>query len=367
LFSNFKHPTHSSMDFSADSISQLKSWKEVFIGVDIGASNTRISASKNITEGYIDLVRFRCNSVSELLSNINKAAQKVAELDVHVKAAALDAAGPINRENGDIQVIITNWPSDNCLKISQLPETLFPKGKSTMLNDLEAGCFGILALNAQKSLSKYFKPLWETKNPSDSLMPKTYMVLAMGTGLGVGSLFYAGDKHMVIPMEVGHSLVTSYGPEHPDYKQDTELYNFISNLLYKGVHGVEFEDICSGRGLEYSYQFLIKDTSKPKKTAEEIGKSVKEDELAARAMHLHYKTLIRCAQNIAISMNAKGIILSGDNQVYNKDFVFSSSDALKKDFLHHPKQAWIEDSPVLAQVESVNTMILGCLYKASEL
>lgn len=77
--------------------------------------------------------------------------------------------------------------------------------------------------------------------------------------------------------------------------------------------------------------------------------------------------LIRAAQNSSIATNSKGVILSGDNQVHNKDYVFSHADVLKKNFLHHPKSHWIKDSPILAQTEFKNTMILGCIYKASEL
>ena len=77
--------------------------------------------------------------------------------------------------------------------------------------------------------------------------------------------------------------------------------------------------------------------------------------------------LVRAAQNAYIATNSKGVILSGDNQVHNKDYVFSHADALKKNFLHHPKSDWINDSPILAQTEFKNTMILGCIYKAFEL
>ena len=96
-------------------------------------------------------------------------------------------------------------------------------------------------------------------------------------------------------------------------------------------------------------------------------KAKKGDKLAEKAMHYHYKMLIRAAQNASIATNSKGVILSGDNQVHNKDFVFSHKAELKNEFLHHPKQEWIKDAPVLAQTEYINTMIIGCIYKAMEL
>ena len=94
------------------------------------------------------------------------------------------------------------------------------------------------------------------------------MVLAMGTGLGVGCLFYLNGKHVVFPMEVGHCLVTLYGEEYEETKEDKELLDYISKMLYKGKHLAEFEDICSGRGLEWTYQFFTQDCDdKPKLTA----------------------------------------------------------------------------------------------------
>ena len=86
--------------------------------------------------------------------------------------------------------------------------------------------------------------------------------MAMGTGLGVGCLVYLNGKHVVFPMEVGHTLVTLYGDNYAETKEDKELFNYLSHKLYHGEHLPEFEDICSGRGLEWTYQFFTQDCDK---------------------------------------------------------------------------------------------------------
>jgi len=362
------------MSHNQDTLAKLASWKgeKIYVGVDIGATNTRISVAKDIKEGAYELYKFKCDNTKVILDNFALVSEKLAEFKVTIAAAALDAAGPITTlPDGSQQVIITNWIGDKerTLTTKDLPTSLFPAGKSAMLNDLEAGCYGILALDAQNKLGDYFKPLFPTTGETTKLAPKNYMVLAMGTGLGVGCLFYHGGKHIIFPMEVGHCLVTTYGSKYEETKVDKELFKYISSMLYRNEHLAEFEDICSGRGLEWTYQFFTRDVeNKPKLNAEQISAgAMNGDKLAEKAMFYHYKMLIRAAQNASIATNSKGVILSGDNQVHNKDFVFSHSEDLKKNFLHHPKISWIKDSPVLAQTEFINTMIIGCIYKAMEL
>lgn len=76
--------------------------------------------------------------------------------------------------DGTQQVVITNWLGDEerTLTTAKLPEGLFPKGKTAMLNDLEAGCYGILALDAQGKLGDFFKPLYPVDAETTKLQPK---------------------------------------------------------------------------------------------------------------------------------------------------------------------------------------------------
>ena len=123
----------------------------------------------------IEVHRFKCTSVKTILENFDLIANKFTDFDLTVGAAAIDAAGPISRlSDGTQQVVITNWSGDEerTLTTEKLPERLFPKKKTAMLNDLEAGCYGILALDAQGKLGKFFKPLYPVSAEMTKLQKK---------------------------------------------------------------------------------------------------------------------------------------------------------------------------------------------------
>ncbi len=44
------------------------------------------------------------------------------------------------------------------------------------------------------------------------------------------------------------------------------------------------------------------------------------NQYAVQALKIHYKNLMRAAQNIAVGLQAKGLLLAGDNQVANDPF-----------------------------------------------
>eukprot|EP01107_Rhizomastix_libera_P000482 TRINITY_DN1087_c0_g1_i3.p1 TRINITY_DN1087_c0_g1~~TRINITY_DN1087_c0_g1_i3.p1 ORF type:complete len:364 (-),score=87.39 TRINITY_DN1087_c0_g1_i3:114-1205(-) len=362
------------MSINVKELEIIKSWgTSVLVGVDIGATNTRVVVSRGASSEYEVLMKFPCSSVSLLCAGLDAASAALSGAGVVIAGAALDAAGPVTSDASGAQcVVITNWaglPQQRTLTAAMLPPALFPPHHSSMLNDLEAGCFGLLALNAQNKINNTFTTLWGKKE--ESLAPCHHLILAMGTGLGVGALIHHGKQFTVLPMEVGHTLIYPYGPRHKNAKDDESLCAFASETLYEGVHGVEFEDICSGRGLVLAYRWVLKKEGKDSTisiTAEEVSQLAnKGDKEATRAMLEHYRMLIRTAQNMCVALQAKGVILSGDNQVHNKDFVLSHIAELQEEFLQHPKRHWLENTPVLAQVSHCNTMALGCIFKASEM
>lgn len=84
----------------------------------------------------------------------------------------------------------------------------------------------------------------------------------MGTGLGVGLIQYnRSHKHEIkfqpIPLEAGHCLITFPAPGSKFYERDLARLKFLSKKLYNNQQGVEYEDICSGRGLQYCYEFEL--------------------------------------------------------------------------------------------------------------
>jgi len=367
----------SGVEINEKSMETVKAWakegKNFVFGIDIGATNTRIGVTciGQAAADYIILCSLVADDVSKLAAAMSVVGEK---LPAPALACGIDAAGPVSEDKNS--VVITNWPEshDRTIDIRKLDERVCPRGKTALLNDLEACCYGISALSAADQLGKYFELLEDpTKPVPGRLQPRKHLVMAMGTGLGVGVLLDNADtkktnQFTVLPMEIGHTIVTHFGETHKNYASDEKFLLWLGQKVYGGMHSPEFEDICSGRGLAWAYEFLTGGkVSEPKGIAQGAMKGDKE---AETAMLLHYRFLLRVAQNTCVGLQTKGVILCGDNQVHNHAFVKGHAKDLMDEFMHHPKQNgpaghhWLEAIPIFIQKESVNANMIGCVCVA---
>lgn len=78
----------------------------------------------------------------------------------------------------------------------------------------------------------------------------------MGTGLGSSLLFWNGRNFQVVGLEFGHTQLIPFGLAHPEFADERALIQFIGEKLSNNLHMIEWEDICSGRGLQSCYQFF---------------------------------------------------------------------------------------------------------------
>jgi len=278
--------------------------------------------------------------------------------------SCLGIAGPI----GDrCKATITNYEEDDRdIHVDDLSTFAFPPDATIFVNDLEGTCAGILALNEVDQLGHFYSPLWNPVGEIPKILPSKHcLVLAMGTGLGTGLILtdFSRKSHHIFPMEAGHILVNEVGVGHENHGRERELVQYIGNMLYHDNHSIEFEDICSGRGIGYVYKWLTGGTEM--ETGEIIKKAQEEgDENALLAIKYVYRYLIRNAQTLCVLSQAKSIFLSGDNQVKNMNFVTDLKDDLHHEFLDHPKRHWLETVDVWTQHQDANFNIFGVLFLA---
>lgn len=90
-------------------------------------------------------------------------------------------------------------------------------------------------------------------NPGTPVPGATRALLAAGTGLGEGILFWEGRRYKVVPSEGGHS---DYAP-HTD--QQIELLKFMRNRYPQ----VSWELILSGRGFRTLHEFIAPGVKHP--------------------------------------------------------------------------------------------------------
>lgn len=346
------------------------------IGVDVGGTNARVAVGTG-DGSYVIVGKFLARTVAQLKSGLERLVGTIVrEVGRSPEAACVAIAGPIT-EFGTIGEV-TNYDSttheDRLLRVRDLNTELFPHARTRFVNDLESCCYGILALDNQKLLSEYFSPVWSVEGDNAvQLRPSVHhAVLAAGTGLGCGLLIKLGPSFQVYPIEYGHALLTPLGTENPSRELDERLSNYLSEKLYGGKFPPEVEDVVSGRGIGYVYEFLVQgktDCPSGLSAAEIVFAATNNppNKYAVQALQIHYRALIRTCQSVAVALQAKGILLAGDNQVANDPFFRSIARELKAEFLNHPKRHWIENVPVFAQTKLFNINLFGTLFVARSL
>jgi glucokinase len=175
-----------------------------------------------------------------------------------------------------------------------------------LLNDLEAAAYGVLWLRPDEV---------EVLNQGNP--PKRRQALALiaaGTGLGEGVLFWDGKSYRPMPSEGGH---TDFAPTN-DY--EIELLRYLRSQY---LH-VSYERLLSGPGLHAIYEF-IRDTKKNEPTwlaekikagnpAAEIAEAglKHQAEIATQTLDLFASIYGAEAGNLALRMTATaGVYVGG--------------------------------------------------------
>jgi glucokinase len=233
---------------------------------DIGGTKTNLALYEWATE-RVDPVRFETfhsgdyKSLEEILTEFLTPPKPPVVLDdldrpttdadqseeapppiepIRLAAACFGIAGPVI----DNHTHTTNlpWIVDGAAIATQ-----FDIPRVQLLNDLEATAYGILWLRPDEL---------EVLNPG--IVPKKRQALALiaaGTGLGEGILFWDGKSYRPMPSEGGHA---DFAPTN-DY--EIELLRYLRSQY---LH-VSYERLVSGPGLLAIYEF-IRDTKKNEPT-----------------------------------------------------------------------------------------------------
>lgn len=106
-----------------------------------------------------------------------------------------------------------------------------------LLNDLEAAAYGIGVMEP-KDL--------ETLHTGVETLEANRAVIAAGTGLGEGILFWDGKQHLPMATEAGHADFA------PNTKQQADLWQFLKTRS----EYVSSENILSGSGFQRVHEFL---------------------------------------------------------------------------------------------------------------
>jgi len=125
-----------------------------FVGVDIGATNSRIAISfrsQGVLSTPLNLFKFLSSSKTQLLDGLFQIAEQVTScLKKDSSGGCIAAAGRIL--DAGSRVDITNYEGpDREINKFDLPASFFPVRTTHFINDLESASYGILALHDQKN------------------------------------------------------------------------------------------------------------------------------------------------------------------------------------------------------------------------
>ena len=349
-----------------------KAGSRYWIGVDIGATNTRVSLATE-SENLL-LCRFVAGSTRHQLQVFEQLAQELSPVvrSQPSSGSAIAGAGRILKQGEEID--ITNFkggPEHRFLLRSELPPLLFPLPVTVFLNDLQAASYGVLSLAMSGRLGSYFSPLWGKQVDIQS-QGGHYLIVAPGTGLGASALLWFGDvqKYIAMPLEAGHTSVPLLGPDHPDFAYESDLFAFVSRKCWQGRCAIEFEDLVCGQGVVNIYLWLCdRHRHTPPATLDaqvivDLAFAEPADALASEALYLHYRFMARFSANLTVCTQVAGVFWAGSNQVLNDKFIRSRAADLQRDWSQHSKAEWLQDVPVLGQIQDVNVNILGTILIA---
>ena len=172
-----------------------------------------------------------------------------------IEAACFGIAGPI--VDGRVKTTNLPWIVDS-YELSRLLKV----DSVTLLNDLEAGAYGIFTLEEEEFYALNEGRLVDTGNKA---------VIAAGTGLGQAILYDDGRRFRPLATEAGHA----------DFAPRNEMEIALLRHLIGRFGHVSYERVLSGPGLFNIYRFLKEDRGMAEPPALSERLSTAEDASAA--------------------------------------------------------------------------------------
>lgn len=276
---------------------------------DIGGTNARFALAD--AEGYRDELVLKIEdyqgpveAVEAYLSRVNPS--------VRPDRAAFAVAGPVKGDR--FEAVNLPWKfscrdAAQTLKFSRLD----------LFNDFQAIAMAVPHLKPQ-DLRQIGEGAPQPQSPIGVIGP--------GTGLGVASLFWNGQRYQAVPGEGGHVTMSAVTQRE---------FDIFRTLHYKYRH-VSAERVCSGKGLVNIYNAIRilegRGDELPERTAEEISTLAveKKCEVCEECLDLMIGFLGHAAGNLALTLGAHGGIYIAGGIVKKLGEYFYTS-RFRKEFL----------------------------------
>ncbi len=330
------------------------------LAFDVGGSNCRAAAAQ--------LADRQLEQHPQLPTSISTPVRSKSELETFIRGVvgrfagdlpvgvAVAFAGPI--ADGSVQM--TNWPAQDRVTIDDLAAWGLPVPGTVMVNDAEAGAYGLVRLLCADGVhSGAFCPLHLTESTA-APGAGSMVLLLPGTGLGCAGIVRRQD----IEGEAGYLPAASEGGHIPVAPLDPEHGRMIEKLR-GDLSGAtpSWENFVSGPGLVNIYRQLNaeapvagRDLSRGRNAAAAIAEAAVagSDPRSSRALEIYYRCVGRFAQTLALAYVARGgVFIAGGSTHRNRRFIESAP--LVREFLaNHEQRDLLETIPVYLVMEELN-------------
>src|SRR5271168_2291729 len=205
----------------------LEEFREMILAGDIGGTNARLAYFQP-QNGHLKMVSERVFPSREHSELGEIVTAFVDDSGTRPEVACFGIAGPVR--NGRVETSNLPWVIEQSRLAKQI------QSATILINDLEAGAWGIGGLTAQDMV------------PLNQVGPSTgnQAVIAPGTGLGEAGLYWNGRQFEVFACEGGHA----------DFAPQGDLQIELLRFLAHRFGHVSYERVLSGPGLVNVYEFL---------------------------------------------------------------------------------------------------------------
>jgi glucokinase len=254
----------------------------VILAGDIGGTKTVLalySAERGVAGGAVREARFESGAYGSLEAVIR---EFLRDAGATPSAAAFGVAGPVG--GGRSQITNLSWAID-----AEAIGAAFGIPRVSLLNDLESIALAVPRLRGDDLA---------TLSPGAGEARGNRVVVAPGTGLGIGFLIWDGEGYRAQASEAGH---TSFAP-----RSAVEI-RLLEHLIGRYGH-VSFERVCSGSFLPNIYDYLRREGgyAEPDWLRQELEGAQDRTPVIVQAALAHKADL--CEATLDVFVNALGTV-----------------------------------------------------------
>jgi glucokinase len=286
--------------------------KHQALAIDVGGTNTRAKFGNTEKRQQVSSM----NELKNFITGITK--QKKPS------RCAIGFGGPVVSRT---EAYMTNWPDNSVIRIDDLYDWGLPEGSTLMLNDMEAGAYGVISMDEDDCIC-----IHDSDNIDGDLLSSNKIMLAPGTGfgtIGIVSVRTTSGEILEDPVasEIQHSTAFPLDAIHG------ALIAWLSENKRAGSMP-SWEEFVSGRGLVNIYDGLAGVSRIT--TADTPGTDDRAAWIAAKAvagsdtgceeaLDMYYRCMGKVAQILALTyMPFGGIFISGESTIRNLSFIEKS-------------------------------------------